>query len=392
MMGIKFMGKPPFSEVYIHALVRDVEGKKMSKSKGNVIDPLTVMDQYGTDAFRFTLAALCVQGRDIRLAEERIKGYRNFANKIWNASRFVLMHAGTCDPGRERIDPGALSLADRWIQSRLNRLMTAAEEAFRGYQFNEAAHALYQFIWHELCDWYLEMVKPVLNQPGDTAEKRAAQHTMVEVLDASLRMLHPLMPFITEEIWQKLPVAKESIMIASYPVTDFEKIDAVAEETMGLVIDVVNSIRALRWEMNIAPAQQVDIVLRTAGNKSLDILNRYKGYIENLAKAGTVAAAAEVSKPESAVTAVVREVEIFLPLKGVIDFAEEQRRLQKELVKIQKDLSDISRKLSNRDFLAKAPEAVIEKEKARSQELIETRDKLQANLDRIEAFIQEGTP
>ena len=390
MMGIKFMGKPPFSEVYIHALVRDVEGKKMSKSKGNVIDPLTVMDQYGTDAFRFTLAALCVQGRDIRLAEERIKGYRNFANKIWNASRFVLMHAGDCDPGQVRGEPGSLSLADRWIQSRLNRLMGTVEEAFGGYQFNEVAHALYQFIWHELCDWYLEMVKPVLNQQGDTADKRAAQHTMIEVLGKSLQMLHPLMPFITEEIWQKLPVANESIMISSYPVSNREKIDAGAEETMGLIIEVVNSIRALRWEMNIAPAQQVDVVLRSTSSNSLDILNRYRGYIENLAKAGSVTAAAGANKPESAVTAVVRDVEIFLPLKGVIDFADEQRRLQKELAKIQKDLGDITRKLSNRDFLAKAPEAVIEKEKARSQELIETRDKLQTNLERIEAFIQEG--
>jgi valyl-tRNA synthetase len=200
------------------------------------------------------------------------------------------------------------------------------------------------------------------------------------------------MPFITEEIWQKLPVAKESIMISSYPAADPGKVDAGAEETMGLIIDVVNSIRALRWEMNIAPAQQVDVILRTAGSKSLDMLNRYKGYIENLARAGTVTAAAEASKPESAVTAVVREVEIFLPLKGIIDFAEEQRRLQKELARVQKDLSDISRKLSNRDFLAKAPEAVVEKEKARSQELIETRDKLQTNLDRIETFIQEGRP
>ncbi len=364
----------------------------MSKSKGNVIDPLTVMDQYGTDAFRFTLAALCVQGRDIRLAEERIKGYRNFANKIWNASRFVLMHAGDCDPGQVRGEPGSLSLADRWIQSRLNRLIGTVEEAFRVYQFNEVAHALYQFIWHELCDWYLEMVKPVLNQQGDTADKRAAQHTMIEVLGKSLQMLHPLMPFITEEIWQKLPVANESIMISSYPVSNREKIDAGAEETMGLIIEVVNSIRALRWEMNIAPAQQVDVVLRSTSSNSIDILNRYRGYIENLAKAGSVTAAAGASKPESAVTAVVRDVEIFLPLKGVIDFADEQRRLQKELAKIQKDLGDITRKLSNRDFLAKAPEAVIEKEKARSQELIETRDKLQTNLERIEAFIQEGRP
>jgi len=392
MMGIKFMGKSPFGEVYIHALVRDLEGKKMSKSKGNVIDPLTVMDQYGTDAFRFTLAALCVQGRDIRLAEERIKGYRNFANKIWNASRFVLMHASTSGPGRRPVEPGTFSLADRWIQSRLNRLMGTVEEAFRGYLFNEVAHALYQFIWHELCDWYLEMVKPILNQPDEAAEKQAAQHTMIEVMGASLQMLHPLMPFITEEIWQKLPCAKESIMISPYPAADPEKIDAGAEEIMGLIIDVVNSIRALRWEMNIAPAQQVDVMLRTAGGRSLEILNTYRGYIENLAKAGTVTVAAEVSRPASAVTAVVREVEIFLPLKGVIDFAEEQRRLQKELAKIQKDLSDITRKLSNRDFLSKAPEAVIEKGKTRSRELIETRDKLQANLDRIEAFIKEGKP
>jgi len=236
------------------------------------------------------------------------------------------------------------------------------------------------------------MIKPILNQPDEAAEKQAAQHTMIEVMGASLQMLHPLMPFITEEIWQKLPCAKESIMISPYPAADPEKIDAGAEEIMGLIIDVVNSIRALRWEMNIAPAQQVDVMLRTAGGRSLEILNTYRGYIENLAKAGTVTVAAEVSRPASAVTAVVREVEIFLPLKGVIDFAEEQRRLQKELAKIQKDLSDITRKLSNRDFLSKAPEAVIEKGKTRSRELIETRDKLQANLDRIEAFIKEGKP
>ena len=389
MMGLKFMGEVPFKEVYIHALVRDLEGKKMSKSKGNVIDPLTVMDQYGTDAFRFTLAALSVQGKDIRLAEERIKGYRNFANKIWNASRFVLMHGGDYNPRHGDAPPAALSLADRWIKSRLNRLIKAVEEAFHGYQFNELAHALYQFIWHELCDWYLELIKPVLSQQGNTAEKSATQQTMIEVLGASLQLLHPLMPFITEEIWQKLPMAQESIMISPYPRCEPDSIDADAEETMALIIDIVNSIRTLRWEMNIAPAQLLEVILCTDSRKSLDILNSYSGYIENLGKASRVTTAAREHKPEAAVTAVVREVEVFLPLKGVIDFAEEQHRLQKELAKLQKDLADISRKLSNREFLSKAPEAVIEKEKARSQELTDTREKLQTSLERIEGFMRE---
>ena len=389
MMGLKFMGKVPFREVYIHAIVRDVEGQKMSKSKGNVIDPLTVMDQYGTDAFRFTLAALSVQGRDIRLSEERIKGYRNFANKIWNASRFALMNLGNYNP--HNIDPGTISpsLIDRWIVSRLYRLIKEVEEAFREYKFNELAHAIYHFIWHELCDWYLELIKPVLNQKNGSESTFATQHTMAEVLATSLRILHPFMPFITEEIWQKLPFTKESIMISPYPQWDPEKIDEDAEGKMSLIIDVVNNIRNVRWEMNIPPSQMVEIILLSRNSMSLKILRHYKMYIENLGKADHVTISEKMEKPRSAATAVAQDVEIFLPLKGVIDFADEEKRLKKEISKILKDLAVITKKLSNEDFLAKAPEDIIEKEKLKASDLKEKQEKLEKSLDRIKKLIPE---
>jgi valyl-tRNA synthetase len=225
MMGLKFMGEVPFKEVYIHAIVRDVEGKKMSKSKGNVIDPLMVMDQYGTDAFRFTLAALSVQGRDIRLSEERIKGYRNFANKIWNASRFVLMNLEDYTPDQVDSEAVSSSLVDRWILSRVHRLIKEVEEVYREYKFNELANLIYRFTWHEFCDWYLELIKPVLYQKDDSNSRLKTQHTMAEVLTTTLQLLHPIMPFITEEIWQKLPSTEKSIMISSYPEWSPEKTD-----------------------------------------------------------------------------------------------------------------------------------------------------------------------
>lgn len=390
MMGLKFMGKVPFKEVYIHAIVRDVEGKKMSKSKGNVIDPLMVMDQYGTDAFRFTLVALSVQGRDMRLSEERVKGYRNFANKIWNASRFALMNLE--DYNLQQVDSKTTSssLVDRWILSRLHRLIKEIEEAFREYKFNELAHLIYQFIWHEFCDWYLELIKPVLYRKDHSESRAATQHTMVEVLAASLQLLHPIMPFITEEIWQKLPATKESIMISPYPKWNPEKIDEGAEREMTLIIDVVNSIRNVRWEMNVPPSQKIEVVLFSKNPKSIEILRQYKIYIENLGKADQVTIADNGEKPKSAATAVVQEVEIFLPLKGVIDFAEEERRLEKEINKMIKDLAKITKKLSNEDFLAKAPEDVIEKEKVRARDLKEKQEKLGKSLSRVKKLVSEA--
>ena len=389
MMGIKFMGKVPFKEVYIHALVRDVEGKKMSKSKGNVIDPLTVMDQYGTDAFRFTLTALSVQGRDIRLSEERIKGYRNFANKIWNASRFALMHLEEYDPHGAPAEPPSSSLADRWIESRLQRVIKRVEGTLQEYKFNELAHELYQFIWHELCDWYLELIKPVLSQHGNNGAKSAAQRTMLEVLTASLQLLHPIMPFITEEIWHKLPGAQGSIMLSSYPRWNPEKSDEDAEGEMALIIDVVNSIRNVRWEMNVPPAQKVEVILSSKNGRSREVLSQHRVYVDNLARADRITVAEQIEKPESAATAVAQDVEIVMPLKGIIDFAEEERRLKKEINKLEKDLATVTKKLSNEDFLRKAPHDIIEKEKGKAQDVNEKREKLLTSLNRIHTLISE---
>jgi valyl-tRNA synthetase len=389
MMGIKFMGKVPFKEVYIHALVLDLEGKKMSKSKGNVIDPLTVMDEYGTDAFRFTLAALSVQGRDMRLAEERIKGYRNFANKIWNAARFVLMHVATYDPDLVSPEKSPDELADRWIVSRLQRITKLVEETLKEYRFNELAHELYQFVWHEVCDWYLELIKPVMTQDDGSDAKAMTQRTMLEVLATSLQLLHPVMPFITEEIWQKLPGTRESIMISPFPQCNPEKIDVDAEEKMTVIVDVVNSIRAIRWEMNIAPSQKVDVILVSLNAERREVLSEHMSYIQNLAKASLVTVSDQVQKPESAATGVAHEVEIFIPLKGIIDFTEEERRLNKEINKIKKERATVTKKLSNESFLSKAPPDIITKEKNKEQDLGEKQEKLETSLNRIRKLIAE---
>ena len=389
MMGLKFMGKVPFKEVYIHAIVRDVEGKKMSKSKGNVVDPLMVMDQYGTDAFRFTLAALSVQGRDIRLSEERIKGYRNFTNKIWNASRFALMNLEDYNPDQVDSEATSSSLVDRWILSRLHRLIKEVEEVYREYKFNELANLIYQFTWHEFCDWYLELIKPVLYQKDDSKSRLKTQHTMAEVLTTTLQLLHPIMPFITEEIWHKLPSTEGSIMVSPYPEWSPEKTDEEAEKEMALIIDVVNSIRNVRWEMNIPPSQMVEAILFSKNPQSLEILNRYKMYVENLGKADHVTISDSMSRPKSAATAVAQGVEIFIPLEGIIDFAEEERRLKKEIDKISKELSKVTKKLSNEDFLAKAPEEIIEIEKVKARDLKEKQDKLGKSLIRIKKLVSE---
>jgi len=389
MMGLQFMGKVPFKEIHIHAIVRDVEGKKMSKSKGNVIDPLMVMDQYGTDAFRFTLAALSVQGRDIRLSEERIKGYRNFANKVWNASRFALMNLEDYNPDRVNSETTSSSLVDRWILSRLHRLIKEVEEAYREYKFNELANLIYQFTWHEFCDWYLELIKPVLYQKDDSKSRLKTQHIMAEVLTTTLQLLHPIMPFITEEIWQKLPSTEKSIMVSPYPEWSPEKTDEDAEKEMALVIDVVNSIRNVRWEMNIPPSQMVEVILFAKNPQSLEILNRCKMYVENLGKVDNITISDSVKKPRSAATVVAQDVEIFLPLEGIIDFAEEERRLNKEIEKISKDLSKVAKKLSNEDFLAKAPDDIIEVEKVKAKDLQEKQEKLGKSLSRIKKLVSE---
>jgi len=271
----------------------------------------------------------------------------------------------------------------------LHRLIREVKETFREYKFNELAHLIYHFIWHEFCDWYLELIKPVLSQKDNNESRLATQHTMIEVLAASLQLLHPIMPFITEEIWQKLPTAQESIMISPYPECDPGKIDEDAEKKMTLIIDVVNNIRNVRWEMNVPPSQIVEVILLSKNHESIEILQQYRMYVESLGKADHVTISESLKRPKSAATAVAQDVEIFLPLKGIIDFAEEERRLKKEIGKTIKDLASVTKKLSNEDFLKKAPEDIIEKEKIKAGDLKERQEKLEKSLDRIKKLISE---
>ncbi|MBI4644215.1 MAG: valine--tRNA ligase [Deltaproteobacteria bacterium] len=385
MMGIHFMGQAPFHEVYIHALVRDPEGQKMSKSKGNVIDPLDLMEQYGTDAFRFSLAAFAAMGRDIRLSEERISGYRNFANKVWNACRFTLMNLEDYDPAA----PAAarpLPVVEAWILSRLQQVTRETVAHLDAYDFDQAANILYQFIWHEFCDWYLELIKPQLYDKENAPARRHCQEVLLQVLSAILRLLHPFMPFITEEIWQKLPGVSGSIMAAPYPQADDNLVNSEAEEEMRLVMETITAIRNLRGEMNVPPASQVEVYLRSVDALSLAALERHRQSVMLLARVKELYANADTI-PTAAAKAVVDKVEIFMPLTGIIDFKEEERRLAREIEKIGKELAQAQRKMANEDFLAKAPAEVVQKEKERLQSWTEKLTKLKAHQERIKELM-----
>ena len=382
MMGLKFMGDVPFRDVYIHALVRDAEGQKMSKSRGNVVDPLVVIEKFGTDSFRFTLAAFAAQGRDVRLSEERLAGYRNFANKIWNASRFTLSHLQEYAPDKP-IRQEARTLADRWILSRVNRAIADVRQGLDDYKFNEAASAIYQFLWHEFCDWYIELVKPVLFQEKDPDQKEAAKNTLARVVDVSLRLLHPFMPFITEEIWQSLPGNKGSIMVAQFPKEQESESDLEAEGEMELVMGVIGAIRNLRSELNVPPAKQVEVILHSQKTTLLSSLERNRVYLESLARAEKVSSSSSGEKPRASATSVVGDVEVFLPLKGLINLNDETSRIQKEISKVEEDLVRTNLKLYNEDFLHKARPEAIEKEKQKAKALNDKGAKLKEGLERV---------
>ena len=377
MMGIHFMGFVPFKEVYIHALVRDVEGKKMSKSKGNVIDPLEVMDEFGTDAFRFTLAALAAQGRDVRLSEERILGYRHFVNKIWNAARLVLMNLDT--QGDKQDKERIYSLPDRWILTRVGQVSKEVAQALEDYRFNDAAGQCYQFIWHEFCDWYLEMAKQGL-YGEDEAVRESSKHIVQEVLMAALKLLHPFMPFMTEEIWQKLPSSQGSIMVAKFPeVSDFMG-DEQALREMELLMGVVTGIRTIRGEMNIPPSKKVNILIDVADKEASNILEHNKAQVQALAKVEELSIASGVPKPEASATAVFGQNQVHVLLKGLLDFEEERKRLGKEVKKIEKEMEVSQKKLSNNQFLAKAPAEIVEEVKEKVKTFSLKLEKLNENL------------
>jgi len=384
MLGIKFMGDVPFRHVYIHALIRDAEGQKMSKSKGNVVDPLHVMDKFGTDAFRFTLAALAAQGRDIRLAEERIEGYRNFANKIWNAARLVLSNLEGYDPALAR--RGTPSVADRWIRSRLTEATAQVRKAIDGYRFNDAASAVYQFLWHEYCDWYLEIAKRSLYQPESPAARAVTQRTLVEVLETTLRLLHPFMPFISEELWQRLPhtgdsvpAPARSIMIAPFPKASRKARDPEAERLMAPVLDVVSAIRTIRSESRISPAVELAVTVRPASPEVATSLVSSAGIIGALARAA-ITVAADGARPASSAMATTPSGDVLVRLEGVVDFDAERQRLRKEIEKARKEIAFLEGKLGRPEFVERAPAEVVERERARLTEQRETERKLAASL------------
>ena len=383
MMGLRFMGEVPFREVYVHALVRDSEGQKMSKSKGNVIDPLLMMDKYGTDALRFALTAFAVQGRDIKLSEDRIEGYKHFVNKIWNAARLLLMNLEGFE-GPFEVPEKVSGLAHRWILSRLERVAAETAEALDNYLFNQYAQVLYQFLWHEYCDWYLEIVKPDFY--GEDAEAgRLARSVAVLVMQNVLVLLHPVMPFITEEIWQRVrPVsAAPSIMRASFPESRPALVDLEAEAQMETIMGVIVAVRNIRGEMNVPPSVKVDVVCMCDQDSQFELLEGQRRTICDLARLSnlTVARAGEAPKPRLAAGTVVGAMEVFVILKDILDFESESIRLQKELSKLEKEFSMTSRKLSNDDFLQKAPHEVIDKEREKNARLGEKIEKLNRRLD-----------
>jgi valyl-tRNA synthetase len=384
MMGIHFMGDVPFKDVYVHALVRDEEGKKMSKSKGNVIDPLTVIERCGTDAFRFTLAAFAAQGRDIKMSEKRVEGYRHFVNKLWNAARFTLMHLSE---GYEEISWNELSIPDRWILSRLKEVTGSVSEALDTYRFNEAAGALYKFVWHEFCDWYLETVKPTLYGKKGAGRQKAAKSVMGRVVRDTLVLLHPFMPFVTEEIWHKMPGAEGAIMEAVFPLDDpgAETIvhDAEAESLMNIIIAVVTGIRNVRGEMNIAPSVSLNVTVQSKDDAIKETLDQYPDVIADLAGLKSFSVGPPGDRPKSAATAIIEGATVFVSMEGIIDFAKEADRLEKEIGKLGSELLAVSKKLRNEDFLSKAPAEVVEKVREKHRFLIDKQHKLQSNLERI---------
>ena len=425
MMGLKFQGEVPFKEVYIHGLVRDAEGQKMSKSKGNVLDPIDIIDgielealvekrisgmmqphlakkieqdtrkhfpdgiqSYGTDALRFTFASLASTGRDIRFDLARTEGYRNFCNKLWNAARYVLMNTEEFDNGFSGA-PVSYTQVDLWITSRLHQVIATTSHAIDNYRFDLAAQAIYEFTWNEYCDWYLELAKISL-QSGDENLQRGTRHTLVTVLETILRLAHPIMPFITEEIWQRVAplagITAETIMLQAYPISDDAQIKLDAIEETNWVMNFILGVRRIRGEMNIAPGKPLPILLQHGSANDQQFLANNLAYLKKLGRLEEITwLEASESAPESAI-ALVGELNILIPMAGLIDKEAELARLDKEIQKILNDLPRVEGKLSNPTFIDKAPADVIDKEKAKLADLRSTLNNLEQQKTKILAL------
>jgi valyl-tRNA synthetase len=384
MMGLHFMDQVPFHTVYIHALIRDERGQKMSKSKGNVIDPLDLIEEYGADALRFTMAAMAAQGRNINVSVNRIEGYRNFATKLWNAARFAEMNGCVTVPD---FNPGhARETLNRWIAYETQKVVSEVGAAVDTFRFNEAASAVYRFVWNIYCDWYLELVKPVLMGP-DGAPKSETRAMTAWVRDIILKVLHPFMPFVTEELWSltaSLGAPRESMLVlASWPELS-ALADSEAESEIGWVIDLVSAIRSVRAEMNIAAGTRIPLVLVGVSATTDARAGRWSDMIKRLARLSSIAVAPSV--PQGAVQLVVRGEAVALPLQDVVDFAAERARLEKELARVNADVARVDAKLSNEDFVRRAPEEVVEAEREKRAEADARRLKIIEALGRLKGM------
>ncbi|MDH4184988.1 MAG: class I tRNA ligase family protein, partial [Nitrospinota bacterium] len=379
MMGLKFMGDVPFRDVYIHALVRDAEGQKMSKTKGNVVDPLEIMGKFGSDSLRMTLTAFAAQGRDIKLAEDRIEGYRNFTNKLWNASRFALMNLEGFDFSKTSVDRPDLALADQWILSRLQRATITVRAALDEYRFNEAAGALYQFVWGELCDWYLELIKTRLSgaEPGGDA----ARHTLAYTVETTLRLLSPIMPYITEELWQRFKPSGDMIVHARYPQARQELLNPEAETDMAAVMEVTQLVRNIRGELGIKPSLSLNVVINAVANPQLgQTLERQLPFINKLAMINARFGAGPGDIPEQRAVGVAQGVEVYVDLSGVSGSDERRAKLEKEIAKVQKEIDLFTKKLGNRKYVESAPAEVVEKDRKKLADYQADAEKLREHL------------
>ena len=376
--GLEFTGKRPFKNVLIHGLIRDSQGRKMSKSLGNGVDPMEVIEQYGADALRWFLANGSAPGQDVRYSTDKMDAAWNFINKIWNASRYALMNVG--DLTVDQVDiTGEKTLADKWILTRLNQTIGKVTELFEKFEFGEAGRLLYRFIWDDFCDWYIEMSKETL-AGDDEAAKLTTRSILVYVLDNTLRLLHPIMPFVTEEIWQSVPHVGESLVVATYPTVHPEQMDEKAAEEMEFLMDFIRSVRTVRNEMNTPLSKPINIIAKVSDAAHYAILKENESYIARFSNPEEFVYGEDVEAPSDAVTSVITGAEIYLPLAGLINIEDEIARLEKEAEKLQQEVDRVEKKLSNEKFVAKAPEAVVEAERAKGADYQAQRE---AVLERI---------
>ncbi|MFC1621532.1 valine--tRNA ligase [Candidatus Omnitrophota bacterium] len=379
--GIEFTGEIPFRDVYLHGTVRDLTGKKMSKSLGNIIDPIDIINEFGTDALRYSMIAITATGQDVFLSKEKFEIGRNFANKIWNASRFVLMNTSAQAHKRTSAQEKNLTLADRWILSRLNKTITTVTKSLDQYRFNEAESLVYDFLWHDYCDWYVEMVKPII---ADSVEriadkKKTTEGILLYVLESSLKLLHPFMPFVTEAVWQNIK-ERESIITEKWPSADKKVIKKDIEHSVEIMKNIIVSIRNIRADMNIPHTKRFTVYLTPLKKGAEDRLKGGVDYIKNLARLEDLVIDKDMKKPEGCATAVLEDFNIFVPLKGIIDLDAEKKRLNKKREELERQMGFTEKRLKDKNFVKKAPEKIVNQEREKSLKLKEQIERLSETL------------